>query len=155
MSAAVMRQVLEDLDVARMRKLWATVRPGLPQPPKGSAGDRQMVVEMHLARTISKTVRFKFRAYSHAWLLEHGYPSALPDELRPKAQQLHPVVAHAVGIAVKSNIPEVGDIIRRAMMDVVENCYADGKTDPLYVRTHMLEARKIAKRKLLGSAAGV
>ena len=42
-----------------------------------------MVAAIHLARTKSELLRFKLRAYSHAWLIDHGYPSLLPDELRP------------------------------------------------------------------------
>lgn len=142
----VMRQCLETLDLPRLRALWQEVSPHLPQP----ATDEECLTSAHVARTMAESMPFSLRAYSHAWLLERGYPSHLPDALRPRAQREYPVVVGAVGIAVKSNYPVVVREIRGAMEDVVENCYADKKTEPEYVKPRMLEARQRAKKRLFG-----
>jgi len=145
----VMRRALEDHDLETCRKLWAQVAPKMPQP---KTEDEARIV-MHYACTQAKNIRFKSRAYSHAWLCDHLLPSGLPDELKPKAQRIYPTVVDAVGIAVgfKSSVfKPLAPIIRGAMEDVVLNHYADGIKDPEIIRPRMLEARKNAVKKLIG-----
>lgn len=150
MSAAALVGVLETLDVAGMRRVHAAAFPHLP--PLGS--DAQVLATMHIARTCSETMAFRHRAYSHAWLVERGYPSQLPDALRPKAEQMHPREVKAVGLSVNFKAPELkpaGTLIRKAGEDVIENAAADGRiADTDYVKPRMLEAMARERRALFG-----
>jgi len=137
---------LEAVDVEGMRRLWGKVAPQFPQHD-----DAGMVAAIHLARTKSELVRFKLRAYSHAWLIDHGYPSLLPDELKPRAQRIYPVIASGVGISVNSRYPEVKSAVTLAMTGAVLEAEADGRlTDAPFVRGRMQEARRYAVKKLFG-----
>jgi hypothetical protein len=71
-------------------------------------------------------------------------PSALPDWLRPRADRLYPKVVEGVGIAVRGpgHKRALALALRGAMEVVVQECYADGKTDPDFVRARMTEARE-------------
>lgn len=131
------RRCLDEMDVGGMRRLASIV------------GQREMSVEhttiaMHYARTQAESIAFEKRAWSHAWLSERGFPSGLPDELRPRADRIYPRVVEAVGVAVKpmseASIP-LAKAIERAMSDAVAECYADGVRDPLIIRARMAEAR--------------
>ena len=79
-------------------------------------------------------------------------PSGLPDELRPKAEQLRPKIVEGVGIAVKFPVflKEVGEAVELSMAEAVENCYADGDTDSVFVKARMFEARAKTIKLLLG-----
>lgn len=146
MSARELIDCLERVDTDGMRRLWAKVAPQM-----ATHDDAGMVAAIHLARTKSELVRFKLRAYSHAWLIDHGYPSLLPDELRPKAQRIYPVTSSGVGIAVKSKHEEVKTAIMRAMSDAVLEAEADGRlTDAPFVKGRIMEARRLAIKKLFG-----
>lgn len=146
MSARDLIDCLERVDIEGMRRLWAKVAPQMPT--HDNAG---MVAAIHLARTRSELVRFKLRAYSHAWLIDHSYPSLLPDDLRPRAQRLYPVTALGVGIAVRSKYEEVKAVITGAMSDAVLEAEADGRLmDSPFVKSRMMEARKNATKKLFG-----
>jgi hypothetical protein len=141
------RAALEALDIALLRKVWAHAMPHLPQLQT----DEQALTAAHLARTAASSVRFKARAYSHAWLLERGLPSQLPDKLRPRAERLFPRVVDAVGIAVRAMNPDhkpLARMIERAMSDAVADCYANGDRDPNIIKARMREARAAAMRKL-------
>lgn len=86
----------------------------------------------------------RLRAYSHRWLLDHGLPSALPDELKPRAERMYPMIVEGVGISVLARgvLKPVGVMIRTAMEDAVMNVYADdGSPDPMFVRARMAAAR--------------
>lgn len=135
--------ILENVDVPAARSFWRRF-PHMPQP----ASDGEAVKLIHITRTAAPDVKFKCRAYSHAWLLGQGFASLLPDELKPKAERLYPVVASAVGISVNSKYEAVRNEVRGSMEDVVENAYADGKTDPLYIKPRMMEARQRAIKRL-------
>lgn len=129
-----------------MRRLWHKLAPQMPMHD-----DAEMLAAMHLARTKSELVRFKLRAYSHAWLTERGYPSLLPDELRPKAHRYYPVTRLGVGIAVKSKYPEVVTTVTGAMSEAVLEAEADRRlADSPYVKARMMEARQRAIGKLFG-----
>src|SRR5678816_2989181 len=94
----VMLRALDEHDFKTARRLWAQINPNLPQPKN----DHEAQIITHHACTQCPGCQFKSRAYSHAWLLERGLPSGLPDKLRPKAQRLYPVIADAIGIACGS-----------------------------------------------------
>lgn len=143
---------LTTLDVAGIRKLWQHVSPGLPQPKT----DHEALATMHIARTVSKAVPAKARLYSHDWLLDHGMPSQLPDELLPPARRQEKRIVGAVGISVNSRSPElqpVAKAVEKAMSDAVADAYDAGRTDTDFVRARMDEAAKLTRRKLLGSLA--
>lgn len=147
--SGAMREALEAIDVPRMRTLWAHVSPHLPVP----ARDSDVIVAIHIARTQSNSVAFTLRAYSHRWLVERGYPSMLPDGLKPRAERVYPQIVEAVGIAVKASsllVKPVAAAVQKAMGDAVEDAFADGRKDPVFVRARMQEARETTMRKLLG-----
>lgn len=145
MHSAALRSSLIELDLVRLRRLWAHVSPHLPQPQS----DREALISAHMARTQASSVPLRFRAWSHRWLLDNGYPSGLPDWLKPKAERMYPKIADAVGIAVSvpSSRLELGQAIRGAMEDVVENHYADGVRDPVVIKPRMMEARERVKKR--------
>lgn len=147
MSATDMRRCLEECDVRGARALWAKLSPHLPQPES----DEQALVVLHHARTQAGSIAFRHRAYSHAWLSERGLPSGLPDRLKPRAERLYSRIVSAIGIAVKATAEwrkPAAAIIQRAMSDAVEDAYAEGRTDPEFVRARMGEARRRAARGL-------
>jgi hypothetical protein len=140
---------LATCDVAGIRKLWAHVSPHLPQPQN----DHETLVTIHHARTQVHSFSLRLRAYSHRWLIDNGYPSALPDELKPKAERMYPRIVDGVGIAC-GGTSEIGralaPIIQGVMSDAVLECYADKRTEPLFVKARMMEARKRTVAKLIG-----
>jgi hypothetical protein len=132
------RAALETLDVALVRKMWAHVMPHLPQPEN----DDDAMTSIHMARTAIPMIRFRDRAYSHSWLLERGYPSQLPDNLRPRAERLYPVTVPAVGLAVKNRTPVASGILRAmegAVLDV-------GVKDSALTKRAIMSARAKARR---------
>lgn len=147
MSAAQFRQCLERCDVQGVKAIWARLFPHLPLP----ATDELVLVAIHRARTQAQSVKFELRAYSHRWLEERGLPSGLPDELKPKAERIYPVVIGAVGVSVKSQFPEVANGVRTAMEHAVMDA-CDGRSEKLVtldqgvVRSRMFEARDRVKR---------
>lgn len=139
--SAELRRCLEQCDIAGARALWAHVAPNLPQP----ADDIVTLATIHHARTQAEYIRFRLRAYSHAWLVERALPSALPDELRPRAQRMYPVIKDAVGIAVgrpNSRHRERNRAIERAMGEAVLECYAENKKDPAHIYARLREVRE-------------
>jgi hypothetical protein len=136
------RQALEELDIPLLRKMWAHAKPHMPQPEN----DVDALVVAHIARTSVPMIRFRHRAYSHAWLIERGLPSQLPDRLRPRAERIYPVIVPGVGIAVRHSTP-VSLAIRRAMENAV---YDAGVADPALTKRAIMAARAKARRQLLG-----
>lgn len=138
-------RLLEACDVAGIMRLHAHVFPHLPQP----AGEHEALVSIHYARTQMPTMALRLRAYSHRWLLDNGYPSGLPDELKPSAERMYPVAARVVGISVNSKYPVVERAIQGAMESAVFETYADGhEHQPEIVRARMMEARERERRGL-------
>lgn len=136
--ASALRRILTDLDVVEVLRLWPECFPQFPRPTsKGEA-----LATLHLARTQAESIPLALRRYSHQWLTERGLPSHLPDALRP------PIVARAVGIMVSARDPEVAAAIRGAMSAAVAGAYADGRTEPGFVRARMEEARTRERRAL-------
>jgi hypothetical protein len=143
------RAALEAGDVKEVRRISALAEPHLPQL---SHAEAERV--MHDARTRSRSIAFRKRAWSHRWLTERGLPSGLPDRLRPKAEQVCPRTVQAVGIACKADSPLLAPIvplIRDAMQGAVLEAEADGRLgDSAHVRARMREARERTTRELLG-----
>jgi hypothetical protein len=110
-------------------------------------------VALHAARTKCESIRFRLRAYSHAWLLDRGYPSLLPDRLKPRAQREYPIIASAVGFAMNAKsahmreiIPEVSKAVAGAIMEAAE----DGRLlEAPFVRSRIIETKNAAIRRLL------
>lgn len=146
---ATFRQLLEDGDVDALRRAWHRVAPSMPQPE--SREDAEIV--MHIARTEAETVALRYRAYSHRWLTERGLPSKLPDDIRPQCERMFPQIVETVGIMVEFSDPMMSPAaaeVRGAMEGAVNHCFADGKTDPAFVRARMEQARTDAMRALFG-----
>jgi hypothetical protein len=142
--AAEMRRCLVDLDVDGVRRVWVVAAPHLAS----HASDADTLTALHVARTTAESVPFRLRAYSHRWLVERGLPSQMPDALKPKAERLYPRVVEGVGISVNSKYPIIAQSIGGVMHAAVEDCYANGDTDPEIVRPRMMEARHKEKRAL-------
>ncbi len=139
------RQCLVDFDIGVARKAWAEAFPHLP--PLGS--DEDVVIVLHYARTQTELIEFKHRAWSHGWLTERSYPSGLPDHLKPRAERIYPRIVEAVGIAVGARselMKPLAAAMQKAMSDAVEECYADGRTEPEFVKQRMREARAAVLR---------
>jgi hypothetical protein len=145
MFPASFQRCLADLDIDGVLALWRRVQPGLAAPSTRA----EALVSLHMARTAAISVALKLRAYSHRWLIDHGYPSQLPDRLKPHAERLYPQTTGAVGISVNSKYPAVKSAIHDAMQAAVLEAYADGhRDDPEMVRQRMNEARRREQRGL-------
>lgn len=141
-----MRRCLVDCDVVQMRKLDQHLMPHLRE-----MSDGEVLITIHITRTFSDFIPFRLRAYSHRWLLDHGYPSKLPDELKPRAERIYPQVIEGVGVAVKSSSKPLADLIRDEMSNAVMDFYADNRSpNPLKVRKRVLEVKDKILHKLLG-----
>lgn len=135
------------MDIAQARKLWAHVNPHLP----ALGDDKQASIVLHHARTQAGNVPLKLRAYSHRWLVDGGYPSGLPDTLKPRAERMYPRFASTVGISVGSPFPAVVTAVSGAMEGAVLEAEADGKLeDSRFVKARMMEARAYQHKKLFG-----
>ena len=144
-----LRRCLEECDIISIRKLWKYISPNLPQP----STDQDALISIHIARTQSSLIPFKKKAYSHKWLLERNFPSMLPDDLRPKAERMYPRDVEGVGISINTTssvLRPALSIIRKSMEDAVQECYNDSKTDVVFVKKRMKEARDRVIKKLLG-----
>jgi hypothetical protein len=141
MHAAEFRRCLVELDTEGITRLWQHVSPHLPQPKTRT----EALATLHVARTQTRSIPVKLRYYSHRWCVDNGYPSMLPDRLRPLAERMYPKVVSAVGVSVKS-LSKAGEPLalemQKAMADAVEECYANGQTDPEFVRARMHEAQQ-------------
>lgn len=136
------REALEQLDMPLLRKIWAHAMPHLPQ----SLTDDEALVVAHMTRTSTRSIRFRHRAYSHAWLVERRLPSQLPDRLRSKAERMYPMIVDGVGIAVANSTP-VSLAIRRSMEEAVLDA---GTKDAALTTRAIQSARAKARRQLLG-----
>jgi hypothetical protein len=150
MSASLeFRKALAEGDFRRIRQLHSAVLPHLPVPENDAAAE----ISMHMARTQADWLAVRPRCYSHAWLVERGFPSQLPDDLKPNAERLYPRIVEAVFVSANSNSPFLKPIAKQvqgAMCEAVEDCFANGDREPELVRSRMMEARQTTFRKLLG-----
>lgn len=150
MSSSEFRALLEQGDVQGLRGLWEVAMPHLPQPKSYAEAEKVM----HITRTQMETLPLRPRAYSHRWLTERNLPSYLPDELKPKAERMYPVVVEGVGIFIK---PSSNEYLRPAQLEVqrsmehaVADAYAEGRTDPEFVKRQMADAKDKTMRALFG-----
>lgn len=149
MSSRAFRNMLEAGDIEGLRSFWCGAAPGMPQPETYE----QAEIVMHMARTSADSIGFKKRAYSHRWLTERDQRSQLPESLKPRAEQLFPVVVEAVGISVNFRseyMAPAAALVRGAMEHSVKNTFADGQRDPVIVRALMFEAKNREMRALFG-----
>lgn len=144
--SATFRRALQDLDVSLIRKVWRVIAPHLPQPKT----DEDALMALHVARTGADSMDLGQRAYSHAWLLERGLPSQLPDHLKPSAQRMYPVTVSSVGISVTSKHEFVKDSVQGVMRLAVLDCYGNGDEDPKIVKPRMMDAKDKELKALFG-----
>lgn len=143
---------MEELDVVAARRLWRHVNPHLHQP----ANDHETLLMLHHARTQSNVIRLRERVYSDRWLVEHGYPTAMPDNLRALGDRLYPRIVEGVGISVAVSsefMRPVGDALVQAQAAVVADAYNSGSVDTVKLKAAMEEARIAEKKRLLGSVS--
>lgn len=137
-----MLRCIRDLDHETARRLWKLERPNAPQPE----GDYQAMMMLHYARTKLASIPERLRLYSHCWLRDAGFPSALPDALRPKAERMYPVGARAVGISsskLNGTKTPLNYAVQKVMSDAVLETYADGHShQPQIVKARILEKRR-------------
>lgn len=148
------RQLLEAGDVDALRSAWHRLMPHLPQLKTREEAE----IAMHMARTGASTVTLRARAYSHRWLVERGHQSQLPDELKPKAERMYPVIVEGVGIFIETRNDFLKPAlleVRGAMEDAVNDAYAEGRTEPSFVKARMEEARTKTMQLLFGGNRGV
>lgn len=144
------RDLLEAGDVRALRRYWAERAPNMPQPKSPEEAE----IIMHRARTEAESVSLRHRAYSHAWLVERGLPSGLPDHLKASADKLYPVVKTGVMISVnfsnKWMRPAAGEV-HAAMANAVLDAEAGGMLEnAAFVSARMAEAREKTMRALFG-----
>src|SRR5262252_6110655 len=123
--SAELRRCLLACDIEGVRRLWQHVAPHLPQPESDAAA----LMSIHYARTQMVSLPLKARAYSHRWLIDNGFPSGLPDALKPKAERIYPRIIDAVGIATGTRNPAMVPVviaIRDKTAETVLDCYANG-----------------------------
>lgn len=150
MTALAFRNLLNSGDVEGLRAFWRNASPHLPQPETRE----QAEIVMHRARTEAESIALDKRAYSHRWLCDRGLPSGLPDELKPRAERIYPRVVEAVGISVNARSEMLKPLARqveRAMADAVEEAFADGRTDPGFIKARMAEVKARTWRQLMGA----
>lgn len=145
-----MRRCIETLDVAGARRLHGHMAPHLPQP----TSDAETLATLHHARTQTPGIALRLRVHSHHWLLDHGYPSGLPDRLRPMVERLYPRVVEAVVVSATAStelFKPVAPMIQNAMQAVAQDAYASDKpVDHVRLRADLREARVATINKLFG-----
>lgn len=151
MAASDLRALLEAGDVEQCRAHFAAHAPHLPQ----AETREQAEIVMHTARTMTKGLTLRARAWSHRWLRERGLPSSLPDELKPKAERIYPRVVEGVLISVlnRRGMEEAKPLVEADIAEVVADAYARGKTDPAYISGLMADAKARSIRSLFGRVA--
>lgn len=151
---AAFRRCLEEVDVAGMRKLHAHVMPHLP-----AGSDKDILVSIHHARTQAESMPLKARAWSHRWLLDHGYPSGLPDHLKPSAEREYPRITEATGFTMRFGSPLMREIlspivplVSKAVEEVILDEYSGAvvRRDHDRIRGRVLDAKAKAVRQLVG-----
>lgn len=145
--AEELRRCLVDCDIEGIRTLWNYISPNIRVPED----DADVLIQIHMARTATERIPFRFRAYSHKWLTERTIPSFLPDEMKPRAERMYPRIVSAVGVCVATIGNKKNDYhhaVSTALCDVVENFYADGVEDPVLIKAAMKEVHdKLRKER--------
>jgi hypothetical protein len=136
--SAEFRRCLVDCDVQGIMRLWAHVAPKMPRPET----DEDALICIHITRTITERIPFRFRAYSHSWLTERNLRSMLPDDLKPRAERMYPRIVSAVGICVATLGNRKTDYhhhVSTKLCNLVADMYADGIEDPVIISARMKE----------------
>jgi len=143
----VMFCCIRDCNAELAMRLWKQERPHAPQPENLY----QAKIMLHYCRTQMADMPRRLRFYSHCWLLDHAVPSALPDDLKPKAERMYPRKVNAVGIASGTGPGSKGAFnlaVQKVMSDAVLETYADGhENQPHIVKARMMEKRAEFKRR--------
>lgn len=143
------RNLLEEGNVKEIVNMWSSLFPHMPKPKNLEEAE----ISMHVARTSANSISTRARAYSHKWLIERELPSHLPDHLKPSAERLYPINIPCVGISVNTRNEYIRPglhEVRKAMEYSVEEAYHEGKTEPVFVRARMEEAKHKAYKALFG-----
>lgn len=150
MAAAELLLLLESGDVEGCRAYTRKHAPHQPQPE--TREDAEIV--FHHTRTIVSGLTLGARAYSHAWLRERSLPSGLPDELKPAAERLHPVIVEGVLISVLNANNDMArmakPLVEADIAEAVADAYARGKTETGYIRGLMADTKARSMRSLFG-----
>lgn len=136
--SAEFRRCLVDCDVQGVMKIWAHVNPSMPRPET----DEDALICIHMTRTATERLPFRFRAYSHSWLTERKLRSLLPDKLLPRAERMYPRIVSAVGICVATlgnRKTDYHHAVSTALCEAVADMYADGIEDPVLISARMKE----------------
>lgn len=136
--SAEFRRCLVDCDIQGIRKIWAHVSPNMPSPET----DEAALICIHMTRTATERLPFRFRAYSHSWLTERAMRSLLPDELKPRAERMYQRIVSAVGICVAglgNKKTDYHHYVSTKLCELVADMYADGIEDPVIVSARMKE----------------
>jgi hypothetical protein len=155
---SVAQRILIDGDHKALRRHWGDLFPHLAAQGPKTLEDAE--VALHMARTQVGNIPIRLRAWSHRWLRERGHISFLPDDLKPKAEQICPIVKEAV--LISNSLGRLGNqsplskaiapLIRREMENAVLDAEAEGRLgDAPFVKARMQEARGRAVKELLGS----
>lgn len=146
--SAEFRSLLENMDVAGLRRAWHKIAPGAPQPKS----DREVIATAHVARTLTETLGLKLRAYSHRWCLDNGIPSQLPDVLKPTAERMYPRAVESVGISVNfaPGLADAEGFVRGHMEQSVIESYDKKILDTSIIRSRMMDAKLIGMKKAFG-----
>jgi len=136
--SAEFRRCLVDCDTEGVRKIWKHVAPNMPLLET----DEDTLICIHITRTATERLPFRFRAYSHSWLRERFpvNPSQIPDSLKPRAERMYPRIVSAVGICVAgfgNKKTEYHHYVSKKLCDVVAEMYADGIEDPDLIKARM------------------
>lgn len=136
------RSALADGDALRVAELWGELFPQMPQPENTD----ECEVVLHQARTAAESLRLEKRLYSHAWLDERGWPSQLPDDLRPPPQRRgKPVIVSAVGVSVNAmnaGRRDEAKAVEKVMADAAGEMVSCGILDRDRIVARMWEARR-------------
>ena len=138
-----LRSALDSGDPMEVTKIYDLTYPKMPK----LADRHEAEVVMHKARTGCRVLKLEKRLYSHAWLMERGIKSDLPDDLRPPSQQVRPVIFSAVGVAVnslshRSDRVEEAKAIEKVMARAAGDMIRAGITDGKRISARMWEARE-------------
>lgn len=128
------RQAMVEGNFMRCGQLWADAFPNMPKPSNIEAA-------MHTARTASISMPTPKRIYSNEWLIERGFPSSLPDELKPE----RPVHTYGIGVSVNSvskreDRAEEAKAVEYAMGQAGACAMFDGVKDTGLIKKIMREA---------------
>lgn len=140
---AKMRRCLVTADVAGLMKLWAYVAPHLTDQTPAQA-----LLTLHMARCEAKSISLKLKAWSKAFLADHGIRKIDGKWCEGLLKPI--IISEAVGIASRSAGGRVLALNRKvmtAMTDALLNAQAKGITEAPWQKELMLKARHKVRAK--------